>query len=185
MKVNAGMTHAWILVLAMFFALQGCSTKYTLNAPDYKGYAGEINQHSRIIKADKPHIFEILTTEELFAHLCPEGTIVTFVEPLPYQAGTRVETKIEHIFKLGWNSEVEEVVPYSSIRLRFLDGFFAGGKELWEFEDAGAGTRVTQTIIVAPEGFIRQVFWNTKVRLKHNKMVEVFLDNLKTLAEAK
>jgi len=184
MNMNAGMKHVWILVLAMVFASQGCSTKYTLNVPDYKGYEGEVNQHSRVINADKHDIFKILTTAELFAHLCPEGTIVTFEDPLPYQAGTRVETKIEHIFTLGWNSKVEAVMPYRMIRLRFLDGFFAGGTELWELEDEENGTRVMQTIIVEPEGFIRQVCWNTKVRLKHNRMVEVFLDNLKMMAEA-
>ena len=164
--------------------LVGCSTKYTVDAPDYRGYAGEINQHERFVHADKERIFKLLTNEETFRTFCPEGTVVTFDPPIPYQPGTVVSTKIEHIFKLGWTSQVEEVVPYDHIRLRFCDGFFAGGTELWEFKAHNDGTRVIQTIIVKPKGWIRRMVWNLKVRLKHNVMVEAFLDKLKERAEA-
>lgn len=171
------------LLVFLCTLILGCSTKYTIDTPDYRGYAGEVNQHSRVIKADKKRIFELLTTAEMFEKFCPPGTIVTFEPPAPYQEGTIVRTKIEHIFSLGWKSRAEEVIPRERIRLRFLDGFFEGGTELWEFEAAGTDTRVIQTIIVQPKGIIRQIFWNLKVRLKHNKMVEAFLDNLKNVAE--
>jgi hypothetical protein len=162
----------------------GCSTKYTVNADEYQGYDGEINQHVRIIHADRQRIFHLLTDEESFLSLCPEGTVVAFEGPVPYQRGTIVTTRIEHIFKLGWTSRVEEVIPGVRIRLTFQDGFFAGGTELWELEDAHGGVLVTQTIIVNPRGLIRRAFWNLKVRLKHNVMVEAFLDRLKDRAES-
>jgi uncharacterized protein YndB with AHSA1/START domain len=172
------------LIICGVACLLGCSTKYTINADDYQGYRGEINQHARLIHADRQKIFHLLTDEKAFTTLCPEGTVVAFEEPLPYQQGTIVATRIKHIFKLGWTSRVEEVVPGDRIRLSFRDGFFAGGTELWELEDADGGTRVRQTIIVSPRGVIRSIFWNLKVRLKHNIMVEAFLDKLKARAES-
>jgi len=168
----------------IMICLVGCSTKYTVDAPDYHGYAGEINRHERFVNADKKRIFELLTNEETFQTFCPSGTMVSFEPSLPYQQGTVVTTKIEHIFKLGWTSRVEEVAPCDRIRLSFRDGFFAGGTELWELERVDEGTLVIQTIIVEPRGYIRRIFWNLKIRLKHNVMVEAFLDKLKERAES-
>jgi len=158
--------------------LFGCSTKYTVKSSEYDVYGGEANQHTRLIHAERSRIFQILTQEEMFKKICPKGTIVTYEPRFPYQAGTLIRTKIDHIFKLEWCSRVEVVIPNTKIKLQFLDGFFAGGTETWEFESIGESTRVTQTIIVKPEGFARKMFWVLKARLKHNKMVEVFLDNL-------
>lgn len=172
------------LCIFLMICLVGCSTKYTVNTPDYQGYTGEVNQHERFIHADKKRIFELLINEETFRTFCPEGTVVSFEPPLSYQPGTIVTTKIEHIFKLGWTSRVEEVAPCDRIRLSFRDGFFAGGMELWEFKDHDDGTQVIQTIIVMPKGCIRRMIWNLKVRLKHNVMVEAFLDKLKERAES-
>jgi hypothetical protein len=184
MRLNRGIKIFCVIAVPLFLMFsQGCSTKYTIKAPVYLGYKGEINQHSRLIKADKRRIFKILTQEESYKKICPPGTIVTYEPPLPYQAGTIVRTNIEHIFKLEWRSQVEEVVPDSKIRLRFLNGFFSGGIEFWELENEGDHTRVSQTIVVQPKGVIRSIFWNVKARLKHNIMVEEFLDNLKHIAE--
>ena len=184
MRLNRGMKKFFVIAVPLFLIVsQGCSTQYTIKAPDYQGYKGEINQHSRLIKADKSRIFQILTQEESYKKICPPGTIVTYEPPLPYQAGTIVRTNIDHIFKLEWRSQVEEVVPDSKIRLRFLNGFFSGGLEFWELENEGDHTRASQTIIVQPKGVIRSVFWIVKARLKHNIMVEEFLDNLKRIAE--
>ena len=168
-----------VLILCLF----GCSTKYTVKSPEYDVYGGEVNQHTRLIQAERSRIFQILTQEEMFKKICPKGTIVTYEPPLPYQAGMLVRTKIDHIFKLEWRSRVEEVITDTKIRLQFLDGFFAGGTEIWEFESIGESTRVTQTIIMKPNGFVRKMFWGLKVRLKHNKMVETFLDNLQRVSE--
>jgi ribosome-associated toxin RatA of RatAB toxin-antitoxin module len=185
MQLTRAMKQFLVVAVPLFLIFpQGCSTKYTIKAPDYRGYKGEINQHSRLIKADASLIFRILTQEELYKKICPPGTIVTYEPPLPYQVGTIVRTNIEHIFKLEWKSRVEEVIPDSTIRLQFLNGFFAGGNEFWEIEDEGDHTRVSQTIVVQPKGVIRNIFWSLKVRLKHNIMVEEFLDNLKDIAES-
>jgi len=102
---------------------------------------------------------------------------------LPYQAGTLVNTKIDHIFKLFWRSQVNEITQYKKIRLQFLSGFFAGGTEIWELEPENEFTRTTHTIIVQPQSFLKKLAWNLKVRRKHDKMVEVVLDNLKRAAE--
>jgi len=174
----------YLSISIVILSLLACSTKYTIKSPEYDRYGGEANQHTILIHAEKGRIFQILTQEEMFKKICPEGTTVTYEPPLPYQAGTLVRTKINHIFKLEWRSRVEEVIPDTKIRLQFLDGFFAGGTEIWELKDMGGKTQVTQTIVVKPRDFIGKVLWGLKVRGKHNKMVEAFLDNLKRTTEA-
>jgi hypothetical protein len=94
-----------------------------------------------------------------------------------------IKTRIVHIFELDWTSRVEELIPDRKIRIQFLDGFFAGGTEIWELESVGEYTRVTHTIIVKPKGLVSQLAWILKVRLKHNKMVEALLDNLEEVSE--
>jgi ribosome-associated toxin RatA of RatAB toxin-antitoxin module len=167
----------------LMFLLGGCSSRYTVVSPKYDAYPGEINQHVRMIHAAPRAIFEILTRAEGMSALCPQGTIVTYLSPPPYEVGDLVETRVAHIFKLKWVSRVEAVEPYRRIRLKFQSGFFAGGTEIWEFEADGQNTRVSHTIIVTPKGVIKRVAWLSKVRRKHDKMVELFLDNLKNLAE--
>ena len=162
---------------------QGCSSKYTLESSDYQGYEGEINQHTRLIQASKERVFQILTNEQLFREICPKGTIVSFETPPPYGVGTLVKTKITHIYEVEWNARVEEVLPPSRIRLHFLDGFFAGGTEIWELEGLGEKTQVRHTIIVQPTGVFGNLAWALKVRTKHDKMVEAVLDNLKRVSE--
>lgn len=173
-----------IFFVCLFLLAQGCSTKYIVSSGEYADFEGEVNQHVRLIRAEKHRIFQILTHEDTFRTICPKGTIVTYESPLPYQVGTLVKTKIDHILKLSWHSQVTEVVPYKKSRLRFLDGFFAGGTEIWELEREGEFTRVTHTIIVQPKGFFKKLAWSLKVRPKHDKMVEAFLDNLKRISEA-
>ena len=164
-------------------AFQGCSTKYTIHSPKYCHYEGEINQHRRVIRTDRRRIFQILTQESRFSQVCPQGTRVIHTSPLPYQVGTIVKTKIDHIYKLEWNSRVEEITRDTRIRLQFLDGFFSGGTELWELEPAGDRTWVSHTIIVQPRGLLRKLAWHLKVRLKHDKMLEALLDNLRRVCE--
>ena len=172
-----------LAAVLLFLSFQGCSTKYTITSPKYAEYEGEINQHTRLVRAERSHVFQILTQEESFKKICPKGTILTHESPPPYQAGTLVKTRIVHIFQLEWNSRVEEVIPDSKIRLQFLGGFFAGGTEIWELESQEGYTRVTHTIIVQPKGLLKKLAWASKVRLKHDKMVEALLDNLKRLCE--
>jgi len=128
-------------------------------------------------------VFEILTQEKAFKKICPKGTMVTHVSPPPYQVGTQLKTNVDHIFRLEWNTRVEEIIPNTKIRLLFLDGFFAGGTEIWELRDEGEYTRVSHTIIVQPKGLLKKLAWILKVRRKHEKMVETFLDNLKRVSE--
>jgi ribosome-associated toxin RatA of RatAB toxin-antitoxin module len=170
-------------VFLFFLLSQACSSKYTLKSNDYRGYEGEINQHTRQIQASRERIFQILTNEESFRGICPKGTIVRFETPPPYRVGTLVRTKIAHIFELEWNTRVEEVSPPSKIRLHFLNGFFAGGTEIWEIESLGERTQVTHTIIFKPIGILRNLAWALKVRTKHDKMVEAVLDSLQRASE--
>ena len=172
-----------LAAVLLFLCLQACSTKYTITFPKYGEYEGEINQHTRLVRAERSHVFQVLTQEESFKKICPKGTIVTHESPPPYKVGTLVKTKMVHIFELEWNSRVEEVIPDSKIRLQFLDGFFRGGTEIWELEGEGEDTLVTQTIIVQPKGLLEKLAWALKVRMKHNKMTEAVLDNLKRLCE--
>lgn len=166
-----------------FLFSQGCSSKYTLESRDYQGYEGKVNQHTRIIQASRERVFQILTNEQSFRAICPNGTIVTFETPPPYRVGTLIKTKVAHIFELEWTTRVEDVLPPSKIRLQFLSGFFAGGTEIWELETLGEETQVTHTIIVQPGGFFGNLAWALKVRAKHDKMVEAVLDNLKRVSE--
>ncbi len=172
-----------IAALLILVFLQGCSTKHIVTSPEYAGYGGEVNRHSRPISAERDQIFQIITDEEEFRNICPEGTIVSHESPLPYQVGTIVKTKIDHIFTLDWKARVMEIIPGRKIRLQFLDGFFSGGTEIWEFQEDGDGTRISHIVIVNSGGIIRKIFWSLKVRRKHDKMVEVFLDNLKKVCE--
>jgi len=172
-----------VYFILLLFLLIGCSTKHITTSAKYSQYEGEINQHTRLIQAETHRIFHILTHQDTFNAICPQGTIVTF-EPLsPYQVGTFVNTKIDHIFKLVWRSKVVEMIPNKKIRLQFLDGFFAGEAEIWELEPENEFTRTSHSIIVRPQGFLKKLVWNLKVKRKHNKMVEDFLDNLKRMAE--
>ena len=168
----------------LMFLLTGCSAKHNHTYAKYSQYKGEINQHTRLIQAESRRIFYILTHQDSFNSICPKGTIVTFGHILPYQVGTLVSTEIDHIFKLLWQSQVEEIKQNKNIRLQFLNGFFEGGTEIWELEPENEFTRVTHTIIVHPQGFFKNLAWNLKVRRKHNKMVETVLENLKRAAES-
>ena len=118
----------WFVFLILL--LPGCSTKYIVTDDKYAQYKGQVNQHTRLISADARRIFGILTREDMFKSVCPQGTLVTHKPPLPYQVGTVVETKVDHIFKLKWRSQVVALVPDQKIRLQFLSGFFAGGTEI-------------------------------------------------------
>jgi ribosome-associated toxin RatA of RatAB toxin-antitoxin module len=180
---GAGCWRIWAAAgVVSLFLLIGCSTKYRVESTRYAEFDGEINQHSRLIQAPAHRLFEIVTDADRFQAILPEGTVLTHEDPPPYQAGATVRMHINHIFKLTWQSQVEEVIPDKKIRLTFLDGFFAGGAEIWEFEKQADMTRTTHTIIVDPKGFWRKFAWNLKVRLKHDKMVEQMLDNLEQVA---
>lgn len=166
-----------------FLLLQACSSKYTIISSKHVEYEGEVNHHTRLVQATTERVFEILTREEAFRKICPRGTRVTHVSPPPYQVGTLIRTNIEHIFRLEWNTRVEELIHNAKIRLLFIDGYLAGGTEIWELRDEGEYTRVSHTIIVQPKGVLKKLAWILKVRRKHDKMVETFLDNLKTVSE--
>ncbi|UCD91101.1 MAG: hypothetical protein JSW04_06675 [Desulfobacterales bacterium] len=174
--------HLFFMVFLVLIS-QGCSSKYTQPSLKYPRSEGEVNQHVREIKAEKEQIFHILTDEKSFGSICPKGTIVAHESLPPYQIGSKVQTKIDHIFNLTWHTQVIEIVPNKKIRLQFLDGFFAGGTEIWELESKGKQVRTTHTIIFKFNGFIKKWIWRLKVRRKHDIMVEAFLDNLKLLAE--
>ncbi|MBT8369786.1 MAG: hypothetical protein KJO34_02415 [Deltaproteobacteria bacterium] len=171
LSIRVCLSIVGILTISM-----GCSSRYTIPPSTQNQYAGEINGHVRLIQADQDHIFQILTHPEGIKTLCPKGTIVTYLSPQPYSVGDIVETRVEHIIKLKWTARVEQVVENQHIRLSFQDGFFSGGTELWELSPQAGGTRVSQTIIVAPKGFLKRLAWVTKVRQKHDRMVEQFLD---------
>jgi len=184
MDVRFGGKRYYLLAaLALFVSFHGCSTKYTSTSPQYNEYEGETNHHTRLIRAERNRIFRILTQEKAFKEICPKGIIVTHESPSPYRVGLLVKTRIVHIVKLDWNSRVEEIIPDRKIRLLFLNGFFAGGTEIWELDSVDEYTRVAHTIIVQPKGFFKNLAWILKVRRKHDTIVETLLDNLKKVSE--
>jgi len=182
LKYTITILTGWIALVGFFMPV-GCSSRYTVPPSDTQPYPGEVNRHVRWIQAQQEHIYRIFTHPEGIKLLCPEGTIVSYLSPQPYSVGDIVETRVEHIFKLKWTAKVDQVIENRLIRLTFQDGFFKGGTELWEFLPQDNGTRVTQTIIVEPKGFFKRLAWVSKVRRKHDEMVELFLDNLKRAAE--
>ena len=171
-------TIFFVVTVLFLFSLVACSSKYTVKASEYAGCKGEINHHVRLIKADPNQVFQILTLEKTFGELCPKGTVVTHESPLPFREGSLVKTKIDNLFDLEWNSRVEEIIADRRIRLKFLEGFFSGGTEIWELEKVDQYSRISHTIVFQPDGFIKRMAWLLKVRTKHDDMVEVFLDNL-------
>ena len=171
-------------ILSLLLLLTGCASQYTVLPSKVPAYSGEANRHIRWIRADSQQIFQILTSPQGMKSLCPDGTVVLYLSPMPYAEGDLVETRIEHIFKFKWISQVEQVVANQSIRLTFQNGFFSGGKELWELYPESNGTRVSHTIFVEPRGFFKWLVWAAKIRHKHDKMVELLLDNLKQTAES-
>ena len=183
LKYTIAVLSVW-LAMYVFFMPVGCSSRYTVPPSPQQEYPGEINRHVRWIQAEPEHIYRILTHPKSIKILCPQGTVVSYLSPQPYSVGDVVETRVEHIFKLKWTARVEQVVENRLIRLTFQDGLFRGGNELWEFSRQDKGTRVSQTIIVELKGFFQRLAWVTKVRRKHDKMVELFLDNLKHVAES-
>ncbi len=173
----------FLAVLLLFLSWHGCSTKYIITTPRYNKYEGEIIQHTRLIRAEKNRIFQILTHEEAFKEICPKGVIVTHESSPPYRVGTLIKTRIVHVFKLDWNSRVEEIIPDRKIRLQFLNGFFTGGTEFWELDSVDGYTHIAHTIIIEPKGFFKKLGWVLKIRSKHDKLVEALLDNLKKILE--
>jgi len=171
-------------ILSLLLLLTGCASQYTVLPTKEPAFSGETNRHVRWIQADSQQIFQILTSPQGMKSLCPDGTVVLYLSPMPYAEGDLVETRIEHVFKFKWISQVDQVVANQSIRLTFQNGFFSGGKELWELYPESNGTRVSHTIFVEPRGFIKRLVWAAKVRHKHDKMVELLLDNLKQTAES-
>ncbi len=170
--------------LFLLLLLTGCTSQYTVLPSKEAVYSGEANRHARWIQADSQQIFQLLTSPQGMRSLCPDGIVVSYLSPTPYAEGDLVETRIEHIFKLKWVSQVEQVVTNQLIQLTFQSGFFSGGTELWELYPENNGTRVSHSIFVEPRGFFKRLAWMTKVRHKHDKMVELFLDNLKRTAES-
>jgi hypothetical protein len=184
MDVRFGGKRLYLLAtLLLFISFHGCATKYIITSPRYNQYEGEINQHTRLIRAEKNLIFRILTQEEAFKEICPQGIIVSHESPPPYRVGLLIKTRILHIVTLDWNSRVEEIIPDKKIRLLFLNGFFTGGTEIWELDSVDEYTRVAHTIIVQPKGFFKNLAWIFKVRGKHDTIVEALLDNLKKVSE--
>ena len=116
----------YIFIAIVLLFVHGCTSKYMITSPKYAEFPGEINQHGRLIQSDKTRIFQILTNDESFKKVCPKGTIVSYEPPFPYKVGTLIKTRIDHIFKLEWNSQVYEIIPDKKIRIQFLSGFFAG-----------------------------------------------------------
>jgi len=171
-------------ILSLLLLLTGCASQYTVLPTKEPAFSGEANRHVRWIQADSQQIFQILTSPQGMKSLCPDGTEVLYLSPIPYAEGDLVETRIEHVFKFKWISQVDQVVANQSIRLTFQNGFFSGDKELWELYPESNGTRVSHTIFVEPRGFIKRLIWAAKVRHKHDKMVELLLDNLKQTAES-
>lgn len=170
-------------LLACAALLAACASSYTLQAARYQDAAGEVNQHERFIAAPPEVVFNMVTDKDRIGDFCPPGTTVTYLSPPPYAVGHKVETRVDHIFNLKWMSRVQAVAPLRRIQLTFLDGFFQGGTEIWEFQPQPGGTLVRHTIVVQPAGWIRRQIWRLKVRRKHDIMVEHFLDNLKQAAE--
>ena len=185
LKLNKNIPIKTIIrFLFLLLLLTGCTSQYTVLPSKEAVYSGEANRHVRWIQADSQQIFQLLTSPQGMRSLCPDGTVVSYLSPTPYAEGDLVETRIEHIFKLKWVSQVEQVVTNQSIQLTFQSGFFSGGTELWELYPENHGTRVSHSIFVEPRGFFKRLAWMTKVRYKHDKMVELFLDNLKRTAES-
>lgn len=164
-------------------ALFGCSAKYTSNSPKYTKYKGEINHHTRLIKANRSELFDIITDEQSYKKICDGLLTITYHPPLPYQAGTIVSTQVEVRQQMHWQSHVEEIIPSQMIRLKFIDGFFAGCTEIWEIEQEGEMTRVSHTTTVNPKNIKETLFWVLKARNKHDDIIETVLDNLQASVE--
>lgn len=73
-------TEKFLCVLAvavlLFSCLPGCASRYTIKAPEYARYNGEINQHKPLIRAQKSRIYQrsitrLLSGPEVSYEKCP------------------------------------------------------------------------------------------------------------------
>ena len=71
-----------LFFMLLLLLLLGCASKYTIPSSAYPDYAGEVNQHYRLIKAENQRVFHILTHEQSFKNVCPKG-IICLAEPIP------------------------------------------------------------------------------------------------------
>jgi len=171
-------------LIAAFFV--GCCTTPIPDRFRYLNFKGNINKHSRLIKANSKMIFDAITDNATFKTLYPANRIeVSKISDGPYVVGTMLNTQTKYFVKLSWDSRVIEIVPDQKIVLRFINGVLKGGYEIWELNKTGEYTEVTHTMLYKVNGFFPSLIWVLKKGdRKHDYLVEETLDKLKEKAEA-
>ncbi len=183
MKKGNGFVCVFILV--SFFYTLSCSRPLIPERFHYLNYEGKVNQHSRMIKAKPAILFSMITDIEVFKTLYPSGYLeVTETTHSPHAIGTVRHTRTKYIVPLNWNTEVIEIVDSEKIVLKFLNGIFKGGYEIWELKEKGDDTEVSHTILYNVYGFFPSLVWYIKKgEKKHDYLIEETLDSMRRQAE--
>ena len=175
----------YTFTVTSFFLTLSCSKTLIPERFHYLDYEGKVNQHRKMIKAKPDIIFNMITDIEIFKTLYPIGFMeVTQSPPNPCNMGTLRHNRIKYLVELNWDSKVIEIVDNEKIVLRFLNGIFKGGYEIWELEEKGGDTEVSHTILYTVNGFFYSMVWFIKKgEKKHDYLVEETLNSIKRKAE--
>jgi hypothetical protein len=128
----------------------------------------------------------MITDIKVFKTLYPSGYLeVTETTPSPYAIGTVRHTRTKYIVPLNWDAEVLEVVDSEKIVLKFSNGIFKGGYEIWELKEKKDDTEVNHTILYNVHGFFNSLVWYIKRgEKKHDYLIKETLDSMKKIAES-
>jgi len=165
--------------------LPGCATTPVPERLLFLGYNGKVNEHSVLVQAPPSRVFSVLTDFDQFAQLVPGTNIrVTKITPGPISVGTVIRTETGYRIKLRWHSQVVEKQRDQMLVLRFLDGIFRDGYEIWGIQPTDSGTQVSHTLLYNISSPPYRLLWILKdVENKHNVLVEATLQNLKQRCE--
>jgi uncharacterized membrane protein len=163
----------------------GCATAPVPERLQFLGYEGNVNEHSILIHSPPSKVFSILTDFDQFSQLAPQPYIrLTKVTPGPVSVGTVFCTETGYKIKTRWQSQVVEEHKDEMLILRFMNGIFSGGYEVWEIQPMRAGTKVSHTILYNISSFPYRILWVLKnIENKHNALVEATLQKLKDHCE--
>ena len=174
-----------LVVSAVALRLLGCTTTNVPERLQVFGYQGHVNEHRIYIQAPASRIFRFLTDFDKFSAIVPSERVrLTKLTPGYYGIGTIIRTETIYKIKMSWNCQVVEMQDSCMIVLKFQDGIFRGGYEVWEILPEGSGTCLSHTIIYNTANILYHCIWVLKRgENKHDALVEATLLNLKRACE--
>jgi ribosome-associated toxin RatA of RatAB toxin-antitoxin module len=185
MFLLGGFRSIFVLVIAASL-LTGCATLPPVpERLEFLNYQGQVNEHHTLIQAPPTRVFHVLTDFDRFVTLIPSERVQLKKVTLgPYQVGTIIRAETIYKIKLTWDSQVVQIKKDRLLVLKFQNGPFQEGYEVWELKAKGSCTRVSHTLVYNISNFFYRLLWLLKQGEKrHNTLTEVTLLNLKRECE--